>query len=116
MDKFRLLDPAPNASSQPTDCPLFDCSRVVWQPDSHRVYGERLDKSSVHYDPSIRCWVVLGHSDVMGLLAHEESMNRDYDVGFDRYRFSSVEEEARHAKGCMRSALSFDRKDGWTVF
>ena len=111
MVKFRLVDPDSGISPYPSDCPLFDCSSVVWQSDSHRVYRERLRESSVHFDPTFRCWVVLGHSDVMGLLAHEESMNREYDAGFDRYRFSGLEEEAKHAKRCMRSALSFDRKD-----
>lgn len=106
-----MLDSQTNAATPPSGCPLFDCSAVVWQSDSHRVYGERLGESSVHYDPTACCWVVLGHSDVMGVLAHEESLNREYDKGFDSYRFSSVEAESRHAKRCMKSALSFDRKD-----
>lgn len=93
----------------PSDCPIFDCSTVVSQPDSHLVYAMQRERGAVLYDPCFKCWVLTGHPDITEVLLRNDLFGTEYTKGFNRYLFSEVESERRESKRCMRSVLSVDR-------
>lgn len=100
----------PPLEELPAGLPLFDCSTVVWQPDSHLIYAAHREAGPIHYDPSFKAYVIVRHADVTEALKDVESLDNSYTRGFDPYLNSVVPSERKSAKRCMRLALEFDEE------
>lgn len=94
----------------PSDCPYFDCSTVVWQPDSHLIYAKHRAQGPVLYDPSFKCWVVSGHPEVTEALKRDDLFCNAHAQGFNKYLFSVDESVRKESKRCMRSVLSVEKE------
>jgi cytochrome P450 len=110
LRSFGLMKAGPPLEEPPAGLPLFDCSTVVWQPNSHLICAAHREAGPIHYDPSFKAFVIVRHADVTEALKDAESLDKSYSRGFDAYLNSGVPSERKTSQRCMKSALVFDQE------